>query len=810
MKGAALPLLPLAAAFAVGLATTSMPGRTWNAPPVMGLLALAVLALVGGGLALAAGRLRVAAGAVMALSLAIGALRGLSPPVAPDHIAREPLGGPVRIEGRVGGEPVRRGPDRARLVLEADAIVASGERRATTGLVQLGIRGEIPPLAEGQRIAVHTRPHRPSGFRNPGGFDYPGHLARRGILVVGTARGDLIEALTAPEPPWPARVKRWAVATLGAHLPPGSAALLAGLLLGDRTGLTPETEEAFRRAGALHVLVVSGSNVALVTSTVFVILALGGLPPPARAAGAGLALVGFALVVGLDPSVVRATAMGLAVLAAVILDRESQVLNALALAGLALLAWRPEDLWDPGFQLSFAATAGIVWLAPEVTRALRERGLPVWLAAALAVSLGAQAGVTPITAQHFNHLSLIGALANLAVVPLAGGATILGLGALVAAAISTLAADIAFQAVWPVLLALRAVVWAAASVPAATVALPAPGLLAGACWYAGLAMAPEAVRSRRAAALAGGLLAGSLLLAAWPWLRPGDGLLRVTFLDVGQGDAALVELPEGQRLLVDGGPGGPHRFDAGRHVIAPFLWNLPAARLDLVVLSHPAPDHAGGLGAVGRRFGVERFWDTGRWGPGSEPTRRALEEAGVKRQQVRAGAQQRLGSALLTVLHPDDAFAGSRGDASLVLRVDWRGVSLLFVGDLGARGEALLLDRAPPLRATILKVGDHGSRSASTRDFLEAVRPAVAVISAGSRHPFRHPAPETLQRMAAVGARVYRTDLDGAVIVESDGASLWVTRWSSGARDRIPLGPGSGVGIPGGGGPARRAPPARP
>ena len=792
MTRAACPLLPLAAAFAAGLAAIAMPGRPWSAPSSPVLLGAGGVLLVGGGLALAKGHERVTTAAVIGIALALGAVRALSHPLPGDHVARHELGTPVRLEGQLVEEPRRWAPDRGRLLLEADSVLRSGERRPASGLVQVSVHGEMPPVGEGQRVALDSPLHRPTGFRNPGGFDYPAHLARRGILVVGSTSADRVVAVTADDPPWPVRVRRWAAGRLGAHLPPASAALLGGLLLGERAQLAPETEDAFRRAGVLHVLAVSGFNVALVASSVFLVLGAVRIPWRARAAGAAIAIVGFAMVVGAEPSVLRATVMALTVLGAILLERESQLLNALALAGLLLLAWRPEDLWDPGFQLSFAATAGIVWLAPGAARALRDRGLPRWLAAALAVSLTAQVAVTPVMASHFNQLSLVGIAANLAVVPLAGAATVIGLGALAAAAVSAPAADVLFHAAWPALLGLRAVVRAAAAIPGAALAVPAPGLGASACWYAALGLLPAAGESARVRAAAGTLLAAALTLVAWPALRPGDGLLRITFLDVGQGDATLVELPEGHRLLVDGGPAGPRRLDVGRHVLAPLLWNRAATRLDLVALSHSDPDHSGGLRAVLRDFRVDRFWDNGHWGLGSESTRLALEAAGASRHRAGVGERHWLGSALVTVLHPDAGAQGSENDRSLVLRLDWRGISLLLTGDLGAAGEAVVLARSLPLRATILKVGHHGSRYSSTEPFLDAIRPALAVISVGPRNPFRHPAPETLRRLQATGARVYRTDRDGAVVVETDGTALQVTRWADGAVERFALDPERG------------------
>ena len=392
---AAAPLLPPALAFAGGIAAAS-----WLAVPSPPLLALAAALLLAA--LICAGRTpRVAVALVLAAVAALGVLRAAPPPLPEDHVARRAREGALTLEGRLAQEPIRWAPDRVRLLLEAEAIQLGPERLPASGLVQLTVYGELAaPLGEGQRVLVDARVHRPIGYRNPGGFDYPAHLRREGILLVGNARAERVVALVADAPPWRVAVKRWAVQTIASRLPETSAALLAGLLLGERSALPPASDEAFRRAGVYHILAVSGFNVALLAAAVFGGLALCGIPRRAVAVVAAAVLVGFALVVGGQPSVLRATVMGLLLLAALLLERQSQLPNALALATLLLLLWRPGDLWEPGFQLSFAATAGIVYVAPWLTERLTARGWPSWLAAAVAVSLGAQAAVTPLMLRH--------------------------------------------------------------------------------------------------------------------------------------------------------------------------------------------------------------------------------------------------------------------------------------------------------------------------------------------------------------------------------------------------------------------------
>ena len=778
------PLLPPAAAFTAGIAAAG-----WLSLPAPRVLAAAAALLLIAALA-SRRHPRAALALVLAGVTLLGALRAAGSPLPADHLARRVLVGTQTLEGRLAEEPVRWTPDRTRILLDVDALHAGPERLPAAGRVQLTVYGELAlPLGADQRVLADARLHRPVGFRNPGGFDYPAHLRREGILLVGHARADRIVALTPDTPPWPVAVKRWAVGAIAARLPETSAPLLAGLLLGERSALPREIDAGFRRAGVYHILAVSGFNVALLAGAVFGALGLCGVPRRGAAGVAAGVLVGFALVVGGQPSVLRATVMGLLLLGALLLDRESQLPNALALAGLGLLLWRPGDLWEPGFQLSFAATAGIVHLGPAVTAGLVARGAPGWLAGAVAVSLGAQAAVTPLMLAHFNQLSLIGVVANLLVVPLAAVATTLGMLALLVELASSALAALLFHALWLVLIALRAAVSLAAALPAAMVHLPSPSATIVVAWYGALLLAPGIAASRRVRLVVGVLVTLVAALSIWPWLRPTESMLRVTFLDVGQGDATLIELPEGPRLLVDGGPGGARHFDVGERVLAPFLWNRPLARLDAVALTHWDADHSGGLAAVLTHFHVGEFWESGRPPGGAPETVAALVRSRAPRRALAAGQRLWLGPALITVLGPSPDPAQTANDQSLVLRLDWRGVSLLLAGDLGARGETALLERAGPVAALALKVAHHGSRFSSTAPFLERARPRLAVISVGARNPFRHPSVEALARLEAVGARVYRTDRDGAVILETDGRVLRVTAWARGVRETWELDP---------------------
>lgn len=815
MRWVAMPLAPLAAAFAAGIAL-----GPWA--PAEAAWAVYLVALSTGILALASGNVRATAWATLPLLIAgaaLGALRAGPPPLPDNHVAHLQLPSAARVAGRLVAEPTRFAADRLRLLLEVERV----DDDPRVGRVQVTAYGEPPALTAGQRVAAETRLYRAQGLRNPGGFDYGASLAREGIHVVGTVRAERVVPLDDPAPPWPTRVRRGALAAMERALPPVSAALLAGLLLGERAGLPPDVDAAFRRAGVYHILAVSGFNVALLAAAVFTLATLARIGRRATALAALVVVLAFAAVVGPEPSVLRATVMAALVLTALLLEREAAVLNSLGLAALLILAVRPGDLADPGFQLSFAATLGIV-VAPL------PRGP---LLGALGVSVAAQLAVLPITLVHFNQLSTIGVLANLVVVPLASVATVVGLGAVALAFLSEAVAAVAFDAVWPVLLGLRVAVALAADVPGALVHLPAPHWTAVVAYAAALLLALGGWRlredrprlARRLAASAVASMSVALAIGAWPLVRPADGRLRVTVLDVGQGDAIVVEAPDGRALVIDAGGGGPMRLDAGERVVAPYLWNRGVLRLAGAVTTHADADHAGGMAAVRRLFRVDDVL-TDRLG--REPVSiggvaiRPLSADGPAPSPLPAPprcdeghATGREPSAFFTLPRCGEAREGGgcsgecrseprsaprpraaarsattrQNEEALVLRLDFGLASFLLASDIGAATEGALLAAGAPLAATVLKVAHHGSQSSSTIEFLAAVRPTVAVISVGPRNPYGHPGARTLERLGAVGASVYRTDRDGALILETDGRALTVTRWSDRRVERYCLDP---------------------
>ncbi|MCU1280590.1 MAG: internalization-related competence protein ComEC/Rec2, partial [bacterium] len=634
--------------------------------------------------------------------------------------------------------------------------------------------------------------HRPRGFINPGAPDSSRRAAADEIAAVASAHAAALSRLDVPPRRSVARtIAGWRAHMLGevtARLDGDARALVESLVLGDRGDIPRALDDAFRAAGVSHVLSVSGLHLAIAAFLFYVGLrralvcvpALAAAQPVQRwAATAALPAVwAYTMLTGAEVATVRSCIVAFAWLGAVATRRRATAAQALAVAALVILCASPLELFDPSFQLSFAAAAGTSFLAPRWSP--RGAGGPWgmrllrWTLRLCAASAAAIVATAPIGAWHFAQLAPAGIVSNIVVVPLAElGVVPVGLAGCIAAALHVPGGGLLIDvAGWLAQVMAGFTVWFAGIAPAWRV--PAPNLVEIVAWYVALvALATVGRRAVRLVVVCALVLVAS---AAWrAWSRAHRQTLTATFLDVGQGDACVVELPHGRVMVVDGGGSFDPTFDPGQQVIAPFLWRRGIGRIDLIVLSHPHPDHANGLGTLVEQFEVGELWTNGQ--ETKQPGTVALLAAAARRH-VPVGVPRPidLGGATVRPLWPYDehdsiAVDPARGenDNSLVVTLGWRGRSLLFAGDVEGEGETALIARAgPSLAADVVKVPHHGSKTSSTAELVAATHPSLAVISVGERNCWGFPNPGVLARWRGAGARVLRTDRDGGVTVTVD------------------------------------------
>jgi competence protein ComEC len=724
------------------------------------------------------------------------------------------LADPVIVQGKVASEPMIKGDD-ATLTLEAKAIDLGAGPLKTCGRVRLTVKGFRGRPGFGDQIRLRGRLRAPQEARNPGEFDFRAYLARRSTHAVMSVPGSsILEVREGPVGWWTRMVRsvhQHLEGMISRTMTGSSGALLRGVMLGQRRGLPREIAEAFSDSGVIHVLAVSGLHVGLIVGIFFSLFCALRLKEPA-ATLLTLALIFLYMhVVDLRPSVVRATIMASVVMLGRLLERESDLLNAIAFAGLVSLLWNPQFLFELGFQLSFVATFSIVYLHGRLKELLfpfLKATHPSWLrwvCSGLLVSLSAQLGTLPIIATHFQKIPVISVVANLLVVPLIGLGVALGFTTAIVGLASMGLAKLYAAANWLLLSGLIKLVRLAAALPWAYLNVPQPDTKSMGLYYALLLMGANIKRSlaARRAFLFGSLILLNLLV--WGQALEGPEHLTLLFFDVGQGDAALIRFPNRRTMLVDGGD-RTLRYDCGQRIVCPYLRRVGISRLDMVMLSHADNDHVGGLLSVLEELPVGMVLDSGAKHLSASYGRfleLADESPSIYRQVMAGDRVQICPGVNVTVLHPTAEFISQDGDApfglnnaSVVLKIQYGTISFLLTGDIEQEAEEVLLHRDEGVAATVVKVPHHGSETSSTEAFVQAVRPWVAVISVGRQNKFGHPSRGVLQRYQRVGASVYRTDGDGAVLVQTDGRKLKLTtllgtgqRWPPGPRRPVQIDP---------------------
>lgn len=695
--------------------------------------------------------------------------------------------GPALCEGtaRIAGSPSRRG-DVVQVELAPIELACEGPG-AIEGPVGLWVDADVGVgLGRGDVIEVSAQLAPRERFL-VAEIDGRGRDAARGVPLSGSARWTRVVERGRGLGAAVDRARSFVRARIEATFTPDTAPLARALVLGEND-VSDADATAFKESGLVHLLAVSGMHLVLVVATLVrairallarvPALAAGGVDVGRWAAAVGVPIAWiYADFAGGSGSARRAAIMTGLALAATALGRRLGAARALGWSIGAVWVVEPLCVYDASFSLSVCATGGLVALGRPLEALLRARlRLPRALASPLAATTAATAACAPVTLGMSRSLPLGGVVANLVAVPI-GEVVALPL-CLAHAALSPLPPVERGVAVVGGG-ALRALAWVArvaASAEWAKAPLPPPtpaqiALLAAAAGIAWIGGRPRRV----ALVAAAGLVA--LELAARREGAP-IGELRVTFLDVGQGDAALIDLPDGQAMLVDGGGLVGSPIDTGARVIAPVLRARRRRELAVVALSHPHPDHYGGLPAAIEGVKVVEAWDSG------EAAARGLAggHAAWLAAARRSGAILRtppdlcglhaIGGTVVEVLAPcpgphDDEGAN---DNSLVIRIAWRGRSVLFVGDLERAGEERLLagDRAA-IRSEILKVGHHGSRTSTSPAMLAAVAPLHAVVSTGVRNRFGHPHPVTLATLSAAGVPLLRTDRGGAIVARTRG-----------------------------------------
>lgn len=708
----------------------------------------------------------------------------------------------VSIKGVITRYPEVRGEiTRYEIMAEEIEIQEQGLRQTVEGRFLVNLK-PYPAYQYGDQVLISGELITPPVLED---FDYRAFLAHKGIYslvrrgqanLIAQGEGSfLLHLLFA--------LRKRAEQTVQQILPEPHASLMNGILLGIESGIPEEVMDAFNTTGTTHIIVISGSNFA-VLSGIFLLLGHSLFGQKWGTWFAIVVIILYALLVGGDPPVLRAAIMGMISVLAFFVRRSSLAFNTLALAVLVMTIAQPNQLYDVGFQLSALATLGLILLVDPITgltdqllsryfgfsQQKRRRVLSL-LSDALLITLAAQIITTPLIVGTFGRFSLISLLTNLLILPvqdlllMSGGlATLLGLLWL---PLGKLVGAICFATLeWTITM----VRWTATFPYASITFGPFPTwyiwwlytLGALGWWYRSHsrpttaaiveAMPEETSSSSNRKAL---LWGGSLLIALLPWWvmsQQPDGRLHLYTLDIGQGDAILIVAPDGKQILIDGGPDPIPLLAQLGDRLAP--WDRT---IDLVILTHADADHLGGLPELLNRYQILNVMDSG-----FDHTTALYEawETQLERHSLlpqTAAQQQRwhLGKgAILEVIAPADTSFEKLNSNSVVLQLRYGQFCALLTGDIEADAERYLVEQDLLTECQVLKAAHHGSKTSSTQAFLDVVRPNYVLISAGRENRFGHPHQEVMDRFTAMNARIFRTDEQGTIHMSTNGQKVWV------------------------------------
>ena len=697
-----------------------------------------------------------------------------------DNSCKKWEGRSVSVNGALHNEP-EFDNGKTRFILNVESIDGTAVREKRNIRIQATIYSNDPiaDLKYGSVVNITGEIRIPPGRRNFGGFNYRKFLASRGISGTLSIQEKALTILGDNRASWLKetgyKLRNNILNTLNMSTPANSSSILAGMLIGYTAEMPEEMEEDFRRAGLSHVMAVSGANIAFLLAPFLWFLKKAGFNPRWASALAFPSMLFYVFATGMEASVVRAAIMAGITLTGIFLWRKADIYCSLAASSIIILVNNSFMLFDLGFILSFAATLSLVIFYKPVFCRLPVK-IPKIIRDTLAGTIAAQLGVIPVIAYCFNTFSIISVFTNLLIVPLTGIITVLGAILVIIGNILLPAAKV-FGFILSILINIMLFITETmASIPWAEINIATPSIFLVLIYYLILLylkychpkLAKEVAKPVFASLM---VLCGIVIL----FISIPNKAMQIHFADVGQGDCTIIRTPSGKNIILDGGGSinDQEGSYAGERIVVPLLYNLNMTEIDMMIASHGHMDHIGGLKTVIDKVNVKKLIvadanDTEMGYLTDYAIEKGIPVLYMKEDDILYEEDGLTLKALYPLkdnkLMPRDSTTNAN-ELSLVVRLDYGEFSALFTGDIGITSEKIILENNKDLNCNLLKVAHHGSKYSSDKNFVEAAEPNMSVISVG-RNRYGHPSPETIERIADQGSKIYQTVNSGGILVE--------------------------------------------
>ena len=685
-----------------------------------------------------------------------------------------------------------------RYVLNCDSVYFDSTAQEASGKIIISQGRFTKKLNYGDVVKVEGKPQPPPLAGNPGEFNYRRYLHLSDIYFQYYLPDDECCTIQNIERGafWQKNVivpiRSHIIDKLNQYIPSPAKDVIKALLLGERQDVDPSIKENFQKTGVVHVLAISGLHVGFILFLFILIFSFLRLPYQWKTGLSLFFLFLFVVLVNFKAPVVRASLMAAFYFAGKLSERQSNSLNIIAAAGLLILFFEPQQLLQPGFQFSFAAVGAILYGYPKLSNifSLPESSNKIayyfnkLIRQPFLVSAAAVLGTFPLTWLYYGNLQIGALLINILIIPLIGGFVMLSFLFLITASIGfAAAAGLAKLLDYYFIVILKIIEWFS-DLPFVQIELPPPTFFILLLAIITVFLIFNLTKRIRLLYLI--LILFFIFLDCNDWFYSETDRLKVTFVNVGQGDGAILQFPNNDVIVVDAGD-KKFKYDSGKRIMLPLLKHYGIKRIKYLLGTHSHSDHIGGFPAIMNNIKVDTLILTAYPGQ-SKLYKHVLAVAAKKNIPVcykKRGHTLSVGEkSRVYLLHPDERFVrGNRfsgaelNNSSLVMKVCYGKTSFILTGDLEKSAEGALFNYGGFLNSSVLKVGHHGSKTSTSLKFLDMIDPQYAVVSVGRGNRFFHPSRETIRRLKRNNAHPLRTDHFGALVFESDGQEVRLINW---------------------------------